>query len=202
MRELTEKQQQIFDFILGSLRNEGSIPTVREIGRAFGFSSTNAVNTHLEALVNKGYISRRPGAARNIEIAPDYLTPERGVPIVGQVAAGTPIDAIENLEGYLDLDSIYEQGEHFALRINGDSMIEAGFWDGDYAIVRQQPSVESGEIGVAIIDGQATVKRFRWLDGGGLVLVPENEKYQPFSVDPECDFRVGGKVVGMHRVIR
>ena len=198
---MTRKQQQIFDFILSSLRNDGAIPTVREIAGAFGFSSTNSVNTHLEALVNKGYISRRPGAARNIEIAPDYLTPERGVPIVGSVAAGTPIDAIENLEGYLDLDAIYEPGLHFALRIAGDSMIEAGFWDGDYAIVRQQPKVESGEIGVAIIDGQATVKRFRWLDGGGLMLVPENEKYQPFTVDPEAEFRVGGKVVGMHRVI-
>lgn len=202
MSELTQKQQQIFDFILNSLRNDGSIPTVREIMSAFGFASTNAVSTHLEALAKKGYINRRPGAARNIEIAPDYLMPERGVPIVGQVAAGTPIDAIENLEGYLDLDTIYEQGLHFALRISGDSMIEAGFWDGDYAIVRQQPRVESGEIGVAIIDGQATVKRFRWLSEGGLMLVPENEKYQPFTVDEDADFRIGGKVVGMHRVIQ
>ncbi len=202
MNRLTEKQQQIFDFILASLREEGAIPTVREIARAFGFSSTNSVTTHLEALANKGYINRRPGAARNIEIAPDYLIPDRGVPIVGSVAAGTPIDAIENLDGYLDLDAIYERGLHFALRIVGDSMIEAGFWEGDYAIVRQQPMVETGEIGVAIIDGQATVKRFRWLKEGGLMLVPENEKYQPFTVDPDADFRVGGKVVGMHRVIR
>ncbi len=196
MGELTQKQRQIFDFIVDSLRNDGSIPTVREIASAFGFSSTNAVNTHLEALSKKGYINRRPGAARNIEIAPDYLLPERGVPIVGRVAAGSPIDAMENLEGYLDLDSIYEPGAHFALRIAGDSMIEAGIWDGDYVIVR------SGEIGVAVIDGQATVKRFRWLDDGGLMLVPENEKYQPITVDPEVDFAIGGKVVGMHRVIR
>ena len=202
MNTLTKKQQQIFDFILASLREEGAIPTVREIARAFGFSSTNSVTTHLEALANKGYINRRPGAARNIEIAPDYLIPDRGVPIVGAVAAGTPIDAIENLDGYLDLDAIYERGLHFALRIVGDSMIEAGFWEGDYAIVRQQPMVETGEIGVAIIDGQATVKRFRWLREGGLMLVPENEKYQPFTIDPDADFRVGGKVVGMHRVIR
>lgn len=202
MGELTDKQQQIFDFILNSLRDDGAIPTVREIASAFGYASTNAVNTHLEALTKKGYINRRPGAARNIEIAPDYLSPERGVPIVGRVAAGTPIDAIENLEGYLDLDSIYEHGLHFALRVSGDSMIEAGFWDGDYAIVRQQPRVESGEIGVAIIDGQATVKRFRWLDDGMLMLVPENEKYRPFTVDPDAEFSIGGKVVGMHRVIR
>ncbi len=202
MRELTEKQRQIFNFILDAYRNDGGIPTVREIMRAFGYSSTNAVNVHLEALSNKGYIARRPGVARNIEIAPDYLAPERGVPIVGNVAAGTPIDAIENLEGYLDLDALYDRGEHFALRVAGDSMIEAGFWDGDYVVVRQQPRVESGEIGVAIIDGQATVKRFRWLSDGNLELVPENENYQPFMVDPDAEFRIGGKVVGMHRVIR
>ncbi len=202
MGELTAKQQQIFDFILNALRVDGGIPTVREIASAFGYASTNAVNTHLEALTRKGYINRRPGEARNIEIAPDYLLPERGVPIVGSVAAGTPIDALENLEGYLDLDSIYEPGLHFALRVAGDSMIEAGLWDGDYAIVRQQPRVESGEIGVAVIDGRATVKRFRWLDDGSLMLVPENENYQPFAVDPETEFSIGGKVVGMHRIIR
>lgn len=202
MKELTQRQQEIFDFILNTLREDGIIPSVREICDAFGFASTNAVNAHLEALAKKGYINRRPGKARNIEIAPDYLIPEKGVPIVGTVAAGTPIDALENLEGYLDLDAIYESGLHYALRITGDSMIEAGFWEGDYAIVRQQPRVDSGQIGVAIMDGQATVKRFKWLPDGGLVLVPANEKYQPFRIDPECDFRIGGKVVGLHRVIQ
>lgn len=202
MSELTTKQQQIFDYILNSLRNYGSIPTVREIANEFGFASTNAVNCHLDALTKKGYINRRPGLARNIEIAPDYLTPERGVPIVGRVAAGKPIDAIENLEGYLDLDSIYEPGLHYALRVAGDSMIDAGLWDGDYAIVRQQPRVESGQIGVAIIDGEATVKRFRWLADGGLQLIPENKMYEPFMIDPESEFSIGGRVVGMHRVIK
>lgn len=201
MQGLTKRQREIFDFILHSLREEGYIPSVREICQAFGFSSTNAVNSHLEALTKKGYINRRFGTARSIEIAPDYLMPERGVPIVGRVAAGKPIDAIENLDGYLDLDSIYESGLHYALRITGDSMIEAGFWEGDYAIVRQQPTVESGEIGVAIIDGQATVKRFLWLENGGLMLKPENERYRPFTVDQDSDFHIGGKVVGLHRVI-
>lgn len=202
MRDLTPKQQQIFDFILNSVRNDGTVPSVREIASAFGFASNNAVNCHLEALTKKGYINRRYGTARNIEIAPDYLYPERGLPIVGRVAAGTPIDAIENLEGYLDLDQIYDNGVHYALRVSGDSMIEAGLWDGDYAIVRQQPQVETGEIGVAIIDDQATVKRFNWLPDGRLQLIPENDAYQPFVVDFESDFRIGGKVVGMHRLIR
>ncbi|MDR1519441.1 MAG: transcriptional repressor LexA [Planctomycetota bacterium] len=202
MRDLTGRQQEIFNFILAALREEGVIPSVREICQAFGFASTNAVNSHLDALAKKGYINRRPGAARNIEVAPDFLQPERGVPIVGRVAAGNPIDAIENLEGYLDLDVIYAQPEHFALRVAGDSMVDAGLWDGDFVIVRRQPRVESGEIGVAVIDGQATIKRFHWLAGGGLELVPENEKYQPFTVDPAADFSIGGKVVGMHRILR
>ncbi len=201
MRDLTKRQREIFDFILTSLREEGFIPSVREIGEAFGFASTNAVNTHLDALARKGYISRRPGAARNIEIAPDFLIPERGVPIVGRVAAGTPIDAIENLDGYLDLDSIYRRGQHYALRVRGDSMIEAGIWDGDYVIVRHQPRVETGEIGVAILDGEATVKRFTWLENGGLMLVPANENYQSIIVGDDIEFSVGGKVVGMHRVL-
>lgn len=201
MRDLTAKQQEIFNFILTSLREEGAIPTVREICQAFGFSSTNAVNSHLEALTKKGYISRRPGAARNIEIAPDFLMPERGVPIVGKVAAGKPIDALENLDGYLDLDAIYSRGDHYALRIRGDSMLDAGIWDGDYAIVRHQPKVETGEIGVAVVDGEATVKRFRWLDDGGLLLLPANENYQPIPVPPVADLRVAGKVVGVHRVL-
>ncbi len=202
MQELTKKQKDVFDFILNSLREEGSIPSVREIAAAFGFASTNAANAHLEALTKKGYISRRPGLNRNIEIAPDFLTPQRGIPIIGRVAAGKPIDAIENLDGYLDLDSIYDREQHFALKICGDSMLEAGFWDGDYAIVRQQPRVESGEIGVAVIDGAATVKRFRWLEDGSLMLIPENDKYRPFTVDYSSDLQIGGKVIGLHRVLK
>ncbi len=202
MRELTDRQKEIFDFILASVREQGFIPSMREICEAFGFSSTNAVNTHLDALAKKGYISRRPGKARSFELAPDFLMPERGVPIVGSVAAGSPIDALENLEGYLDLDVMYETSTHYALRIVGDSMIDAGFWEGDYAIVHKQPTVRTGEIGVAILDEQATVKRFRWLEDGELELVPANEKYQPFRIEPGQDFRIGGKVVGLHRMLR
>lgn len=201
MRDLTGRQREIFEFILRSLREEGSIPSVREIGRAFGFASTNAVNSHLDALVRKGYIGRRPGVVRNIEIAPDYLAPEHGIPIVGRVAAGVPIDALENLEGYLDLDAAYPPAEHFALRVAGDSMVDAGIWDGDYVVVRRQPRVESGEIGVAVIGGQATVKRFRWLADGDLELVPANDRYRPFLVDRAAEFLVAGKVVGMHRML-
>ncbi|MDR1611919.1 MAG: transcriptional repressor LexA [Planctomycetota bacterium] len=199
MRDLTPRQREIFAFILDALRNDGAIPSVREIARAFGFASTNAVNAHIDALERKGYVGRRPGQARNIEIAPDYLIPERGIRILGRVAAGSPIEAMENLEGFLDLDAIYDPSMHYALRIRGDSMIDAGFWEGDYAIVRHQPRVDSGEIGVAVIDGDATVKRFRWLEGGGLMLAPANQRYQPFEVDPEREFFIAGKVVGLYR---
>ncbi|MDR1534269.1 MAG: transcriptional repressor LexA [Planctomycetota bacterium] len=201
MDDLTERQRRIFSFILRTLREDGYIPSVREICREFTFASTNAANSHLDALVRKGYINRRAGTARNIEIAPDYLFPERGVPIVGRAAGGAPIDAIENLEGYLDLDAVYEPGRHFALRLVGDSMLEAGLRDGDYLIVRRQPRVENGEIGVAVLAGQATVKRFHWRPDGGLELLPANPLHRPIPVDPEADFRIEGKVVGLHRLL-
>jgi len=122
--------------------------------------------------------------------------------IVGRVAAGQPITAIENLDGYLELGTLYAGGSHYALRVQGDSMIDAGIWDGDYAIVREQPSVDNGEIGVAILDGDATVKRIR-RTGGYVDLIPANERYQPRRVDLSVtDFRIGGKVVGVHRVLR
>lgn len=201
MKGLTQKQRNVFDFIVRSLREQGVIPSIREICNQFGYSSTNAANVHLYALEKKGYITRRHGLARNIEISSEYMVKTTGVPIVGQVAAGLPIDAVENLDGYLDLDSMYARGQHFALRIVGDSMIDAGLWDGDYAIVRRQERVESGEIGVAVIEGEATVKRFSWQADGHLELIPANEKYRPFSVNPAKDFLVAGKVVGMHRVM-
>ncbi|MDR3211589.1 MAG: transcriptional repressor LexA [Planctomycetota bacterium] len=201
MQNLTKRQQAVFDFIVKSYRDGGYIPTVRQIAAAFGFASPNAVVSHLIGLEKKGYINRRRGEARNIEIAPDYLLPMRGIPIVGKIAAGQPLEAVENLEGYLDLDNIYRREEHYALRVKGDSMIEAGIWDGDYVIVHQVPRVESGEIGVAIIENEATVKRFHWREDGFLVLIPANEYYQPIPVDPQSSFRVGGRVVGVHRII-
>ncbi len=199
MERLTDKQQAILDFLVESVREGGLVPTVREIAAAFGYQSTNAVRDHLKALEKKGAITRRPGASRAIELHPDLLREERGLPVVGHVAAGSPVTAIENLEGYLELDSLYDREHHYALRVRGDSMVDAGIWDGDFVIVREQPSVDNGEIGVAIIEGEATVKRI--LQNGPVVeLVPENALYRPIHVDlSETDFRVGGKVVGVHR---
>ena len=199
---LTEKQKAVLEFVRQSLQEDGSVPTVREIAAHFGFRSVNAVRDHLAAIERKGYISRRPNLARGIELAPDLREAESGLPIVGRVAAGQPITAIENLDGYLELGTLYAGGSHYALRVQGDSMIDAGIWDGDYAIVREQPSVDNGEIGVAILDGDATVKRIR-RTGGYVDLIPANERYQPRRVDLSVtDFRIGGKVVGVHRVLR
>jgi len=202
LKSLTDKQQEVFEFIRSCVRDENYVPTVREIGERFGFSSTNSVRGYLEALEKKGYISRRPHSSRGIEIAGEFLeNAERGIPIVGRVAAGAPITAIENLDGYLELENLYAADNHYALRVRGDSMMDDGIWDGDFAIVRNQPRVENGEIGVAVVEGEATVKRIV-ISGRTAQLIPANSLYSPIHVDLEStDFRVGGKVVGVHRVL-
>lgn len=202
MKGLTDRQQEIFDFIHQCMNEEQYIPTLREIADRFGYSSPNAVRDHLAALEKKGYILRRQGSARGIEIAPGHRpAPRTGVPIIGRVAAGSPITAVENLEGYLDLADFYSD-RHYALHVRGDSMIDAGIWDGDFAIVREQTDLENGAIGVAIVEGEATVKRI--VRKGHLVeLIPANDLYRPFQVNlMEMEFRIGGKVVGIHRVLR
>lgn len=204
MRELTEKQQAVFDYLLDCVRDENYVPTMREIASRFGFKSTNGVRDHLVALERKGYILRRDNVSRGIQIAPEFLDGDesaRGLPIVGRVAAGAPITAIENLEGYLELDTLYDRDRHYALRVRGDSMVDAGIQDGDFCIVREQPNVDEGEIAVAVVEGEATVKRI-YRKAGVVELRPENELYRPLFVNLEdTDFRIGGKVVGIHRVL-
>jgi len=202
MKELTTRQKDIFDFILTCMRDENYIPTTREIAHHFGLKSTNTVRDHLSALEKKGYIHRRPNSSRGIEILPEHMPDSTaGIPVVGRVAAGRPITAIENLDGYLRLDNLYEAANHYALRVRGDSMIDDGIWDGDFAIVRDQPTVENGQIAVAIIEGEATVKRIR-RQGSAIDLIPANDLYAPIHVDLETtNFRIGGKVVGVHRVL-
>lgn len=203
MKALTQKQDDIFQFILTCARDENYVPTIREIADHFGFASTNAVRDHLAAIERKGYISRRAHSSRGIEIAPEYLQErQRGLAIVGRVAAGAPIMAIENLDGYLEIENLYDPQRHFALHVRGDSMVDDGIWDGDFVIVRDQPEVANGEIAVAIVEGEATVKRVR-REGNTVQLIPANEMYQPLIVDlATTEFRIGGKVVGVHRVIR
>jgi repressor LexA len=197
--QLTERQGKILEFVVEYGRQYGYPPTLREIGDKFRISSVNGVRDHLRALERKGYVQRQGGRSRALEV----LRPGRtsgAYPIVGKVAAGTPILAEENFEGFLDLAGLFgDDAKLFALKIHGDSMIKAGILDGDYVIVKSQQQVEDGEIAVVYLDGESTVKRVK-RRGALIRLVPENDSMEPIEFSPEDrEFRVGGKVVGVVR---
>lgn len=192
---LTNRQREILEFILASVQDRGNAPTVREIAAAFHFASPRAASDHLQSLENKGYIRRHKGCSRGIEL----LIPNRGIPIIGQVAAGSPISAIENWEGDLAVETHFGAGELFAVRVKGDSMRDAGILEGDCVIVKRQPHIEQGMIGVAYINGEATVKRlYRMADG--FKLEPANPSYAPLLITSDMpDFQIAGPVVGLIR---
>ncbi len=195
-KNLTKRQAAVLSFIKEFARDKGYPPTIPEIQKEFGIRSPNGVNNHLKALIRKGRIKRDSSRARALEI----IGWHDGLPIVGSIAAGTPILAEENLEGYFNLNDMYgDSDDVFILRVKGESMIKAGIFDGDYVVVRMQQTVEPGEIGVAIIEDTATVKRI-YCDGNIVKLVPENDTMQPITVtrtDPS--FSIGGKVIGIVR---
>ncbi|MBI1729362.1 transcriptional repressor LexA [Candidatus Acetothermia bacterium] len=199
-RELTEKQRQILQFIVESMDDTGVTPTMREIASRFGFSAPASVRRHLDALEKKGYIRRHEGRARGIEPIKDQVRrlfwQRTGIPLVGQVAAGTPILAEENIEDVLQLGGLFpmEQGL-FALRVKGDSMIEAGILEGDLLVVRPQPTADVGDIVVAMLGDEGTVKRFGRA-GDHIRLEPANKDYFPIITR---DARVVGVVVGLVR---
>ena len=206
---LTKRQEQIFDFIVSSIDDLGCPPSIPEIQEEFSFKSPNAVQDHFKALERKGYISRRPHKSRGIEVLTHIASKDNGsgdsrkIPIVGDVAAGTPILAQENIEGMLTIDKTLAKtsGGVFALRVKGDSMIKAGILDGDCAIVYQQPTAENGEIVVVLIEDEATVKRF-YKEKDRIRLQPENDSMQPINVDlKDNSVRIIGKVVGVIRKI-
>lgn len=195
-KELTDRQEAIFTFIKHFAIDKGYPPTIPEIQEKFEIKSPNGVNNHLKALIKKGFIRRDSSRARALDI----LGRNDGLPIIGNVAAGSPILAEENFQGYLNLKNLYSDHDSvFVLNVKGESMINAGIFDGDYVIVRVQQVVEAGEIGVAIIDGEATVKRI-FCDGNIIRLVPENDNMEPIQIpmtDPS--FRICGKVVAVVR---
>ncbi|MFQ5856620.1 MAG: transcriptional repressor LexA [Anaerolineae bacterium] len=163
-QELSDRQRRILSFIVEK-QQEGWTPSMREIGQAVGLRSSAAVQKHLNALESKGYIRRLPGKARSIHVLRPVSKKREGllVPIVGEISAGVPILAEENIQGYLTLvDEVVlnEGGTFFALRVKGESMIEAGILPGDYVVVRQQPTADNGDIIVALLEDEATVKRF------------------------------------------
>ena len=184
---LTTRQQQILDYILDTVNNRGYPPAVREIGAAVGLSSPSTVHSHLSALVEAGYIRKDPSKPRAIEILDSgyeeielHRAPVRDVPLVGQIAAGTPILAEEDIDEIYPLPTELVGNEPvFMLRVRGDSMIDVGIFDNDYVVVRRQPDAPNGHIVAALVQGEeATVKRLQRIDGK-VILKPENPHYPP-----------------------
>jgi len=206
MTDLTARQRQVLEFVDAEVRRRGYPPSVREIGEAVGLSSSSTVHAHLAALQDKGYLTRDPTKPRAIEIrfdaesgAPVERRPVRHVPLVGDVAAGTGVLAAENVEETLPLPEDFTgDGQLFMLRVRGDSMIDAGIFDGDYVVVRQQPTAEPGETVVAGIPGEeATVKTYL-RRRNKVVLRPENPALEEMAFDPD-EVTIFGKVVTVLR---
>ena len=200
------RQREILDFIESEMRNRGYPPSVREIGEAVGLTSTSTVHAHLATLQRLGYLRRDPSKPRAIEVRYDPESgaaverrPVRHVPLVGDVAAGTDVLAQENVEELLPLPADFTgDGQLFLLRVRGDSMIEAGILDGDYAVVRQDPEPRKGDVVVAGIPGEeATVKTWT-RKGSRVTLLPANPRFSPIELDA-ADVTVYGKVVTILR---
>lgn len=195
MAKLTRMQQQIYDYIAQTIQEQGYPPSVREIGDAVGLKSPSTVHFHLKHMAEAGVISKGAGKGRALTLtqmpkgqglprreawdAPEE-PPANRIPIVGTVAAGTPILAQECIEDYLTYDTGHRSGEYFALRVRGESMRNAGILPDDLVVVHQQPTAHNGEIVVALLDDEATVKRLQ-RRGGEVWLLPENEAYRPID---------------------
>jgi len=206
---LTERQEEILNFINSFREINGFPPTIREIARHFGMSSTFGVKKHLDALVKKGYLHIESFASRGISTLQNETVKQsvidkneifNRIPVVGRVAAGTPVLAEQNIEGSIVIDpSFMKKSENcFALKVKGDSMIKAGIFEGDFVIVSPQSDVSNGDIVVALIDDEATVKTFENRNGE-IRLMPENENYKPIEIKNKENFSLIGKVKGIVR---
>ena len=205
---LTQRQAQILDFIKTHIRSSGFSPTISEIQGQFSFKSPNAVQEHLKALERKGQIRRNRNQWRGLEL---MISNKSGggaaqstvsVPLIGRVAAGLPILAEENFEGTISVDSslVGRATRLFALHVRGDSMIKAGIYDGDIAIAQQQFAANHGDIVIALLGDEATVKRFH-RKNNVITLQPENDAMQPIRVRGGSNFKILGKVIAtLHRI--
>jgi SOS-response transcriptional repressor, LexA len=198
--ELTPREKQVLEMIKNALRTKGYPPSVREIGQAVGLSSTSTVHSYLRRLEKKGMLSRDPSKPRALEVLHAkelFPHPEiKVLPVLGRVAAGMPLLAIENQEGTLPLPAdLTGHGEFFILRVRGDSMVEASILDGDLVVVRRQPTAENGDIVVALIDDEATVKRF-FRENNHIRLQPENRSMAPIIAQ---EVVILGKVTALLR---
>jgi len=198
MDDLTPRQQQLLDGIHRHLEQHDIPPTLREMAAMLKVSGTLGVLKHLQALEKKGYIEKESGTARGIRL----VGPKKpaGLPIVGTVRAGAPQPAIEEIEGYQDAAQTDGRGGAFYLRVRGDSMIEDAILDGDLALIRPQATADNGDIVVALIDDEATLKRF-YREGDRIRLQPANSRLEPLFFTPEAGnaIQVIGKVVGLVR---
>ena len=198
---ITKKQTEILEYIKSQILNKGYPPSVRDICTAVNLKSTSSVHAHLETLEKNGYIRRDPTKPRAIEIIDDNFNLTRrevvNVPLIGQVAAGQQLLAVENITSYFPIPAEFiPKEEVFMLNVKGESMVNAGIYDGDQIIVKQQSTASNGEIVVALVDDSATVKRF-YKENGHIRLQPENDFMEPIIVD-SCE--IIGKVIGLIRI--
>ena len=201
--KITDKQREILEYIKAEILNRGYPPAVREICDAVKLKSTSSVHAHLETLEKNGYIRRDPTKPRAIEIVDENFNLTRremvNVPIVGKVAAGEPILAVENIENYFPIPAEFMPNEPtFILQVQGESMINAGILDGDYVLVQQQPTANDGDMVVALVDDSATVKTF-YKENGYYRLQPENDFMDPIIVS---EVMIMGKVIGTFRFFK
>lgn len=206
-KELTERQSDILQFIREFIDFNGYPPTYREIGKKFGIASTFGVKRHLDALIKKGHLSMEENSSRTISLTQQSLQQVRkdadsviDLPIVGRVAAGYPILAEQNIEGSITIQSslIGNSENCFGLKVRGDSMIEAGIFEGDIVIVNSQKNAANGDIIVAMLSDEATLKRYE-RKSQTVYLIPENSSYSPIEVNNREDFSIIGKVLGVFR---
>ncbi|RHW02591.1 transcriptional repressor LexA [Clostridium sp. OF09-10] len=200
--KITDKQKEILEYIKEMILKKGYPPAVREICEAVHLKSTSSVHSHLESLEKNGYIRRDPTKPRTIEILDDDFALTRrevvNVPVIGTVAAGTPILAEQNIEDYLPIPAeMLPNKEVFMLKVKGNSMIEAGIYSGDKVIVAKQPDAENGDKVVALVDDSATVKTF-YKENGHFRLQPENSTMDPIILD---HVKILGKVIGLFRMM-
>lgn len=218
-KKLTDRQAAVLDFITNHIQHTGFPPTIREIGDHLGISSTNGVNDHLKALERKGYLVREDAKSRAIRPLydpdgnsldptltsdePEVLEDVHAIPILGRIAAGAPILAVENVSEKVSLGEslIGKPSDVFGLTVRGDSMIEDGILDGDYIFVKKQDDARNGEIVAAMVDGEATVKRLFREKGGVIRLQPANSAMEPIFVtaDQARDTQILGKVIAVFR---
>ncbi|GAB4303668.1 MAG: transcriptional repressor LexA [Desulfuromonadia bacterium] len=197
MDDLSPRQREVLSFIRRFIQDHSYPPSLRDISAALGISGNRAVLSHLAALEGAGYIRREPGSSRGITLR-EIDAPLVSVPVVGTVRAGEPTLAVEDIEGYVPMDRLSLSGGEFFLRVRGDSMINDAIIDGDLALVRPQPVAENGDLVVAMVEGEATLKRF-YRERDHIRLQPRNPNMDPIIIPADREVTIIGKVV---RILR